>query len=193
VFSLRSEGSLGALVGLDRTLLSGVGTEATTATTTEAATATITETTASTEATTATAVTETTATTAITESTASTEAAAATVTTEASTATTSLSGRREVKSDSTSVNLLTIELHGLLGVRWVCELNVAEAASSAVLSHSDTNLGHSASLAEEVTNGLFLSVESNVTAENSSSNATLSAGSAGLLAVTTWLLSGVLN
>jgi hypothetical protein len=56
---------------------------------------------------------------------------------------------------------------------WVCELNVAEAASSAVLAHSNSNLVHSAGSAEEVTNSLLFSVETDVSAEHSCCSASL--------------------
>jgi hypothetical protein len=51
-------------------------------------------------------------------------------------------------------------------VSWVLELNMAEAACSAILTHCDTYLSNGSESTEEVPDGLFLCVETNIAAEN---------------------------
>ena len=54
---------------------------------------------------------------------------------------------------------------------WVLELNMAEATCSAIFTHGDTHLSDGAASTEEIPDGLFLCVETNVAAENCVSNA----------------------
>jgi hypothetical protein len=89
---------------------------------------------------------------------------------------------------------LAVQLHCFLSLCWVCKLNVAESTLSAILTNCNPDLRHIAGLSEEVSNGLFFSVETNVTAENGRSDASCARGWAWLAcSFTTWLIARVLN
>jgi peptidoglycan DL-endopeptidase CwlO len=107
------------------------------------------------------------ASTATTEATATATAEAASTATAEATATAAASARlREIKSDCATIDLLTVEFHGISSVGWVLELNVAETAWSSVFAHSDTDLRDLTSSSEELEDGVLFSLETEVSAKD---------------------------
>lgn len=126
------------------------------------------------EATTATAATTTTTSTETTAAAAATEATTATTTTtttaaEATTVTTGRTGSREVKTDSTALELVAVESSvGSLGLINGSELNVTEAlGASSLLLSGETDSENGALGAEDLVESILSSAERKVTNEKS--------------------------
>ena len=97
-------------------------------------------------------------------------ATAAETTAVATEATSSARGsgrRREVKSHSSTVKLNAVQSKSVLGSISGLELHMGEALSTALLVKSDSHLGDLTILAEELSNGVLLSFETEVANEES--------------------------
>jgi hypothetical protein len=136
-----NEALVGRPQGIIESTSATTATEATSATA-EAATATEATSVASKATTAATEATTATEATSVASKATTTAAEASATTAEASTtaaATTSVR-LREVKSNSTAIELNSIEFHCFLCAIWGRELNVSEALCSAILAHSNSDL-----------------------------------------------------